>query len=160
MNAFLEIAEQQMSGAVKARHRAVEKRKMRSDAEAPMITRGLDKEMEEAAKLKSNYRAIKRQEKLDLLNGPHGKDVRGLIALIDSLTIGSGNALVEFIQNADWIQQADQKLKYAVLELAGVGIARLRIRHAMAPYDDSLPGEPPTAYEIIRKHLTGVGYHG
>lgn len=156
-NPFLSVADHQMSGAVKARHRAVEKRKVLRDAEAPMVKTGLDKEMEEAAKLKSNYLRIKKQEKLDLLNGPHGKDVRGLIQLIDSLTIDSASALVTFVMSAEWIQKASLPLRYAVLELAGNAIMRLRIRHAMAPFDDSLPGEEPTAYELIRKHLTGVG---
>jgi len=37
--------------------------------------------------------------------------------------------------------------------MIGWAIARLRIRNGYPPFDDSLPGEDPTVFEIIRAEL-------
>jgi hypothetical protein len=92
-----------------------------------------------------------------LLNGPYAAQLKGLVALLDALTPESAPALVRWVSRAIELRRADYGTRHDVLALIGEEIATFRIRHGLAPFDDSLPGEPPTAFEQIRFILTGVG---
>lgn len=163
MNAFLATAERQQNAASKARDRGLERRMaklvVKSEADAPMVASAADKQMFENSVLLRRYRAAMAQRRSDLLEGPHGREVKALLLLLDNLTASSAGALVSYVLKANWLRQADQNTRLDVLSIVGTAIARFRVRQGLPPFDDSLPfsDEPPTAFEQIRKLLTGVG---
>jgi hypothetical protein len=140
MNAFLEFAEKQTPAAVKARQRATEKRRA-------------VKAEREAAERDDLFRAWKkwRRERLEtLLAGPHGAAAHDLVAFLEGMTLGDGARLVELIRAAGW-GDVDADTKFEVLSLINAAITALRERAGLAPIDDPLPEEKPTAFLIIRE---------
>lgn len=163
MNAFLQVADSQQNAASKARDRGRERRLdklvVKSEADAPMVASAADKQMFENSQLLKNYRRHLRVRREDLLAGPHGREVGALLQLLESISASSAGALVIYIERAGWLQQADADTKHGVLSLVGTAIARHRVRNGLSPFDDSVPytDEPPTAFQKIRKLITGVG---
>lgn len=160
-NPFLQIADAQQNAASKARDRGRERRLAKlvvtSEADAPMVASPADKQMFEQSQQMKRYRAALRQRRDDLLAGPHGQEVKSLLQMLDSLSGSSAPALVQYVMKARWVRDADYNTRHDVLALVGTAIARFRVRNGLAPFDDSLWDEPPTAFEQIRYLLTGVG---
>jgi hypothetical protein len=75
-----------------------------------------------------------------------------LVEFLDKLTIDQAPALIEIVEGGGW-RNADSDTRLEVTILIGAAIAALRERHGLVPFDDSLPGQPPTAFEIIREAL-------
>lgn len=141
MNAFLELADRQISAPVKARQRAAEKRAMHKAEQKALAERDC------------MFRAWKRwrREQLDAARaGPHGEALDALIAFLE--TMKSADALIDHVRAGDW-KAADDDTRFLVLHLVNVAIVRLREECGLPPFDDALPGEPATAFQIIRELL-------
>ena len=141
MNAFLELAERQISAPAKARQRAVEKRAMRKAEQKALAERDC------------MFRAWThwRREQLDAaLAGPHGGALQALIAFLT--TMKSSSALIEHVRTGNW-KAADADMRFLVLHLVNSAMVRLHEERGLPPFDDGLPGEPPTAFQIIREML-------
>lgn len=162
-NAFLQIADQQQNAASKARDRGRERRLeklvVKSESDAPMVASPSDKQLFENSQLLKNYRRHLRQREEELRQGPHGREVSSLLQLLETLSASSAPALVQYVMKARWLIEADYNTRLDVLSLVGTAIARFRVRNGLPPFDDSIPfiGEAPTAFQQIRKLLTGVG---
>jgi hypothetical protein len=140
MNAFLEFAEKQTPASVKARRRAVEKRRA-TEAEKVLAERN------DLFRLWKRWR----RERLEtLLAGPHGDAARELVAFLQAMTLDDGKALVEFVRAAGW-ERADADTKFEVLSLINAAITALHERAKLPPINDALPDEEPTAFLIIRE---------
>lgn len=163
MNAFLTLADNQQNAASKARDRGRERRLeklvVKSEADAPMVASASDKQMFENSVLLKNYRRHLKIRREDLLTGPHGREVGALLQLLESLSASSAPALVQYVMKAQWLIDADYNTRLDVLSLVGTAISRFRVRQGLPPFDDSIPhmDEPPTAFQMVRKLLTGVG---
>ena len=161
LNAFEAIADQQLTAAAKARHRATEKRLaklvVQSERDAPMVASPADRAMFKATKQFREYLKYLRDRKRALLDGPYSAQLAPLVQMLKCLTPESAPALTDWVEHADWLQQADYNTRQDTLAIIGEDIATLRIKEGYAPFDDSLPGETPTAFEQIRFMLTGVG---
>lgn len=145
MNDFLSVADSQMANPVKAKHRATEKRaKKREDAE---------KELRDQQTLARRWKKSRREAQAALREGPHGKDVRGIEMFIKSMTPSSAPALVSMIERAEWVKQADRETRFRLLTLVADGIAKLREKSGLPPFDDALLFEPPTAFDRIKEIL-------
>lgn len=157
-NPFEALAEQQLSSAAKAQHRARDKRIAKlvvtSERDAPMVAKPAEKAMFEASAQLRLYQKHLRDRRNELLNGTYSVQLHELVAILKS---PSGGELVDWIEHADWLQQADYNTRHNTLSIIADSIATWRIRHGLAPFDDSVMGEPPTAFEQIRYMLTGVG---
>lgn len=164
VNAFLAIADAQRHATSKSLERGRERRLaklvVQSERDAPMVASPADKQAWENGQLIRRYKAALRQRRDDLENGPHGQEVKALLQLLDNLTASSAGALVGYVMHARWLRDADYNTRLDVLSLVGTAIARFRIRNGLPPFDDSLPPEPPTAFELVRHLLTGVGAMG
>jgi hypothetical protein len=140
MNAFLDYAEKQTPAAVKARQRAAEKRRAKA-AEKALAERDVLFDLWQR----------RRREQLDaLLTGPHGTAAQELVAFLKTMKLEDGARLVEFVRAAGW-ERADADTKFEVLSLLNATITALRARAGLAPIDDPLPDEEPSAFLIIRE---------
>jgi len=88
-------------------------------------------------------------------------EVRDLVAFLKTMGPASAPALVDYIENLEWLKKAEPDVKIAILSYIGLAIMRLRIQHGLPPFDDGLgphlTGEPENnAFMLIRKMLTGV----
>jgi hypothetical protein len=157
MNYFEQLAETQQTAASKAKDRAREKRAARavvkSEADAPMVATAAEKAQAEKNTLLRQWKAWRRERSDEVLEGPHGRDYRQLLLLVGSLTASSAPALVQYVQGCAWLRQADRETRRTALTVIDDAIVLLRIKQGLAPFDDSLPGEPPTAFEQVREAL-------
>ena len=103
------------------------------------------------------YRKGNRNKLTELLKNPYvGDKVGALIKFLKTLGPESAPALVDYIERSEWLRNADDDIRQACLGYISTAIMRLRVRHGLAPFDDSIDDEPLTAFQIIRKHLMGV----
>jgi hypothetical protein len=135
--AFLDLAAQQISAPRKARLRAAERR---------------DAAIKERTDLHRAWRAWRRERVEELMAGPHGAAARALRQFLAGMKIGDAEMLLAAVESGPW-RDADADIRFEVLRLVGHAIMRVRERGGLAPFDDALPGEPPTAFEIIREIL-------
>lgn len=160
MNPFEAVADQQQNAYSKARDRAAEKRLaklvVKSEADAPMVASPADKERFEKQALLRHFNKAMTQRRLDLLNGPHGREVKGLLQLLDSLTASSPPALMSYLAKCQWFVGADYSTRHDILWVIDTAITRFRVREGLSPFDDGVPGEAPTVFRIVRHHLTGA----
>ena len=111
------------------------------------------KEEKDEAEQLSLYKAWKREVKREMQD-KYGKQLELLMKMIKNLSIDSADILVEYIVMADWLIQADLHSRETILSYIDNAIIRCRIRHGLAPFDDALPGEEDTAFQVIRRILT------
>ena len=131
---WVEFAEQQIASPRKARTRAAEKR---------------DAALAERSNLHRGWRIWRRQRVEELTAGPHGAAVRALREFLAAMKLGDASALVAAVENGPW-RDADADTRHEVLCLVDHAIIALRERSGLPPFDDRLPGQPPTAFEIIK----------
>jgi len=103
----------------------------------------------------SLYKAWKREIRKEL-QVKHGKQLEVLIKMLKNMTLDSADELIEFVRRADWLIHADEHSRMTVLSYIDDAIIKVRIRHGLSPFDDSLWDEPDTAFQIIRRLLTGI----
>jgi hypothetical protein len=137
MNSFLQIAEQQISSPRKARQHAAEKR-------------AVQKALAERDRQSRLWRTWRHQRVDALLAGEHGEAAQGLIAFLDEMTLDDPATLIAM---ADRWRDADADACFLVLALIDRAIIRLREQQGLPPFDDSLPGAPPTVFLAIRAAL-------
>lgn len=158
-NPFEILANQQLVQAAKRRHKDAEKRAAKSvvlsDKDAPMIGNAMEKARDKRDAQVANYGRQKANELDELLHGPYEREMRGLVAFLKGMTADSADALVS-IANAQWIRDADLHTKHAVLSLIADAILKLRVRNGLAPFNDAIGDEAPTAFQIVRKGMMGV----
>jgi hypothetical protein len=135
--AFLDVAEQQVAAPRKARLRAAERR---------------DAAIEERTDLHRAWRAWRRGRVEELMAGPHGAAARALREFLAKMKIGDAAALIVAVGAGPW-READADIRFEVLSLVDHAIAALRERGGLPPFDDALPGEPATAFQVIREIL-------
>jgi hypothetical protein len=128
-------------------------RVVQRESQAPQVLRGAEKEIAENNALLRRYLRHKMTELKMLLDGECGSEVRELRSLLRELTPASGPRLLQFLEDHGWFQNLDRGARYAILDLIDAAIIRTRIRNGLPPMDDSLPGEPPTIFELCRSGL-------
>jgi hypothetical protein len=139
-NAFLDYAEKQTPAAVKARQRAIEKRRATA----------AEKALAERDDLLHLWKQWRRERLEALLTGPHAAAARGLVDFLQTMTLDDDARLVEFVRAAGWAH-VGADTKFEVLALINITITALRERAKLPPINDALPDEEPTAFLIIRE---------
>ena len=158
-NPFEDLAQEQMVRATKRKHERAEKafgatlNKYKTLADAPMVPTAQEKKQHENSKQFRIWRRYKRAEYRKQLEGPHGEQWRALARALRKLSIDNSELLITHIREAGWLDHLDRNERYVALSIVADAIAKLRVRNGYAPFDDSLPGEEPTAFEIIREML-------
>ena len=145
-NPFLVIADRQMVAASKRRAAKLYK----SEHDAPMILEGAEKKL---AQQSAQLRSYKRQRRALIraqLMGPKKIQWLELTRVLRRMTIDDSATLINHVSQATWLHEADLDTRYVALSVIASAIVRLRTVNGYDPFDDSLPGEDPTAFEIIR----------
>jgi len=114
-----------------------------------------EQNLRDEGKLLKQWRRWRRDKLQALLDGPHGREVRELVGFLNRMRLSSAPALIEQIEQADWIHRLSDGDKHDLLGVISTRITRLRLRNGLPPFDDALPGDPPKAFEQI-KELIGV----
>jgi hypothetical protein len=140
MNPFLDYAEKQTPAAIKASQRAVEKRRATA----------AEKALAERDDLFHLWKKWRRERLETLLAGPHAIAAQGLVDFLQTMSLDDDARLVEFVRAAGW-ERVDADTKFEVLALINITLTALSERAKLPPINDSLPGEEPTAFLLIRE---------
>jgi hypothetical protein len=149
MNYFEALAQQQMTNAAKRRHEAAEKR---AAAKAMKPTAAEQDQIDKNTQLKL-WRRFHREEIQAVINGPYRDQWRELLRVVKAMTLENPGEITTYVQGAQWLREADLQTRRVVLSMIARAMIQLREINGYAPFDDSLPGEEPTAFEIIRNEL-------
>jgi len=157
-NPFEQLARQQMrrktwEKALASSHKA-EAKKYASDADAPMVPGKQEKKQRDEARQVRAYKRWKRAEIRTLLEGPHRIPWLTFSRMLRQLTLEDPQPLIDYVERAAWLRDADQLTRYIALAAISQRIVKLRIQNGYPPFDDSLPNEPPTAFEVVREMLS------
>ena len=139
MNAFAELAEQHI---VKPRARRLQQRTERAE-----------KRQREQGQMHAVWRHH-RAEQLEQLRAAHGEHVDNLLAVLRAAKLAHAASIINHIEGAEWLRSAGADTRYTALNLIADAIAALREKNGLPPFDDSLWGEFPTAFEAIRELLS------
>jgi len=155
VNPFEQLAEQQMVAATKAKHRAREKREakvVQSEKDAPMKLSEMEQQQADQSKQFRLYKQHKRAERMVVFER-RAAEWSALSKVLRALTIDNVDTLIDFVAGSAWLHEADHNTRQVVLGVISNELIRVRRENGYAPMDDSLPGEDPTAFEIIRTML-------
>lgn len=143
MDPWEKLADDQIVAPVKARMRAVEKRRQTKR----------EKEEAERKTLFAQWQKWHQEKRGELLAGPHAAKVQTLTNFLESMSLEHGNELIALVAQL----QFPPEIHEPVLSLISHRIIYLREQACMSPFDDALPftDEDLTVFEIIRKELRG-----
>lgn len=112
-----------------------------------------DKRLEERGRLAAHYRREEARRTAEALASPLGKRLASLLAEFDRLTIDDADVMIAHLETQDWLPQADEDFRRIALRLIDKRIGRIRRDAGLIELDDPLPGEPDSAFFIIKRLL-------
>ncbi|MEY9235360.1 hypothetical protein ABIF78_007683 [Bradyrhizobium japonicum] len=136
-----------------AKRRASKVKVVQSEDDAPMKLGPQEQKLADQSRQMRRYHAWKRDQYEQLLRGPQGEQWRALRRVLKHMTIADAAQLVEYVRQQGWLLYANLHMRQVALSLIADAIIKLRIQNGYSPMDDSLPGEPPTVFEILRSEL-------
>jgi hypothetical protein len=151
------VADAQQNAYSKARDRRMAKLVVKSQADAPMVASPQEKEQQERQQLLRQFNKAMTDRRRTLLEGKYRDEVRGLVQFLDTLDMNSAPGLMSYLAKCQWFQHCDYGTRFDILSVIDLAIVRFRVRSGQPPFDDSIDPEPPTAFQVIRHHMTGVG---
>lgn len=126
---------------------------VQSEKEAPKVLRGAEKAMAEDSEQLRRFNRFHRAD-VATLQANKPAEIHQLIAILRCLSPQSSPDLLDFMEGHGWFSHFDAHARAIILRMIDDAIVRMRLREGLAPIDDSLPGEPPTVFEICRSKLT------
>jgi hypothetical protein len=140
-DAFLDFAEQQTPAPVKARQRAVAKRREKAK----------EKTLRERDDLSLLWRQWRHERIEALLAGPHGTKAQALLEFLQRMSLYQGTQLIELVSAGNW-HRTDPDTRFEILSLINAAITELRERHNLPPFDDGIPpDDEPTVFIVIKE---------
>jgi len=106
-----------------------------------------DQELADRAYLLRAWHKWHREQLKEALAGVHGAVLERLLAGLKNLR--SARELVDFISAKDW-GAVDTDTRLIALHQINDAITRLRERRGLDAIDDPLPGQPASAFQIIK----------
>lgn len=153
-NPFEALAESQLTGTQKAKHRAAEKRAIKKEEARVRKLSPLEKKQQEQAKLLSLYRGYRRKLRQGIVD-QHGSDFAALMRLVRNSHPDKESAIHDHVARSQWLLDADEDTRMATLSYINASFASGRVRDGRAPIDDPLWDEPLSPFLKIRKLLAG-----
>ena len=112
-----------------------------------------DKRLEERGRLAAHYRREETRRVAEALASPEGKRLASLLAGFDRLTIDDADVMIAHLEVQDWLLRADEEFRRLALRLIDKRIGRIRREAGLVELDDPLPGEPMSAFFIVKRLL-------
>lgn len=138
---------------VSSRKRREQPRVVRSEQQAPKVLRGAEKAVAEDNAQLRRYRRGKAAEYKAALEGPFGDLAKKAHDILKRITIDDAGVLLTWIDEVEW-DKLHPDFSYILLGMVDDTIERMRVQSGLPPFDDSLPGEEPTVFEICRARIT------
>jgi hypothetical protein len=101
------------------------------------------------AKMFRAWKKFHREERDEVLRGPHAAVLNELFRMIANLESVKSVQLVGFIRAINWAA-INHPTRLTVLHEANSAITALRTKRGLEPISDPLPGEPLNAFQRIR----------
>lgn len=152
MNPFEAVAERQVAAPLKRQAARMEAKTALRNSDAPMVGTLQEREQARQSAQFRWYKVYLRQKRDELLAGPFGEQATSLSAFLKQMSIEEAPSLLHLVEQANW-NVAPRKVRQEVLSWCATAISDLRIVNGLAPFDDSLMGEPPTGFEQLRALL-------
>lgn len=150
-NFFEQMGDRQIVQATRAKRRAAAKR-------APMVpVTALEKEQRRQQFQARRWRHDRRRRIREAVESAEHPGWKDLARILRRLDLERPEELLEHIQNAKWLSEAELDIRYLVLSIIDTAIIRLRERNGLEPFDDALPGEEPTVFELARRMIIPEG---
>ena len=111
------------------------------------------KRLEERGRLAAHYRREKARRTTEALASPLGKRLTSLLAGFDRLAIDDADAMIARLEAQDWLLRSDEDFRRLALRLIDKRIGRIRRDAGLVELDDPLPGEPMSAFFIVKRLL-------
>jgi hypothetical protein len=146
-SAFAAFADKAMPWHVKVKVRAAEKRQMHRAQKQALIKAVNERDL--LLRLWKRWRVGLVDSALE---GPYQKHIEKLIEFLESLTLKDEDRLVQVVRAGKW-QQTHPDIRFLVLRLVDAKLVALREKAGLPPFDDGLPGDPPTTFQIIYNEL-------
>lgn len=124
---------------------------VRSDADAPMKPTAMEKAQRDKSAQMRSYNGFWAEQRRLMWKG-HYTHGTMLMKCLRSMTIDDGDALIDLVKRHRFGND-EEYARQVYLRVIGDRLAQLRVQNGLPPYDDSLPGEDPTVFEIIRAEL-------
>jgi len=152
-NYFLRLADAQMVAATKAKHKRRAVKLAKSEADAPMKLTPQQQKLADRETLLRKYRAASKAEFAEKLKGPNGANWKELQAALQATLFDAPYTIINHVLNQSWLKDADLKTRQDALGIIAAHLLLMRLENGYPPFDDSLPGDELTAFEIIRDYL-------
>jgi|SRR4051794_13116149 hypothetical protein len=101
------------------------------------------------ARLMRAWRKWHREEREQVLSGPHASVLGDLFRMFANLKYVQPAQLIGFVRSVDWTT-IDYDTKLVVIHELNTAITALRVKHGLPEIDDGLPDEPGTPFRTIR----------
>jgi hypothetical protein len=116
-------------------------------------SRAAQKEIQNDSRLLRAWKRWHAEQLAIALQGPHGAIVAEIVDFLShKMTPKSAPQLLKILQGHDW-RLVDADVRLVILHEINNASARLREHLKLPPFDDSLPGEQPTLFELVRALL-------
>jgi hypothetical protein len=112
-----------------------------------------DKKLADDARLLRAWRNWHREELNAALVGLHGPMIERLVFILKTLAPDSASLLLAYVRGVDW-QLIDYPTRLVVLHEVNTAITRLRERNSLDGISDPLPGQPESAFRLIKAILS------
>jgi len=118
------------------------------------MNRSREKELSDNGALLRQWKKWHRELLEQALAGPHGDVVKEIVDFMGNrLELGSAPALLKLIRAYDW-NAIDINVLLELLHWINLAVAKLRERNGLPPFDDALPGERLTLFQIAKELLS------
>jgi len=108
-----------------------------------------DKELRDNARLLKWWKAWRREQRDQVLFGPHGTVLSELFRMLQNLQHLQPAQLIRYAQSIDW-NSIDYDTKLVVVHEINSAITAFRMKRGLEPIDDNLPGDPDTPFRTIK----------
>jgi hypothetical protein len=112
-----------------------------------------EKRREERNRLAARYRNEEARRVAEALSSPLGRKLADLLAGFDRLSIDDADRMIDTVAAQGWLIGTDREFRQLALRLIDRRIARIRRDAGLPDLDDPLPGEPESAFLILKRLL-------
>jgi hypothetical protein len=144
MTVWDEVAEAQLVASSKRKYKRREIKET-----AGMVPSEAEKKIREQEKLTRHWKKWRREKRQELIDKGFGD----VIAFLKNMNLNSAGELVKYVRESMVIKSANKETRADLLSEIDWSIIALREKSGYLAIDDPLPGQRPSAFQLIREYL-------